>query len=341
MSEESNSWLNTYTLIGFTEKRGRAWHYQAAMQGNEPNHYPGPIPLEDVQRRLFSWTAKSAPLYTGIPGGILSEIPDRQAIVRSDNGDVLGIFKSGYQPHQYQEWFLENVGKILDDDLGIGSAGLLRNGAQAWVQVEMPDSIETSQGVTYRPNLLAVTSFDGSLATTYKGTIGIVVCDNTMGAALGETGKRFKLKHTRYSTLRIGEARKALDIVFTMAKDFEAQLDELCSIQVSPGAFQKTLDILIPLTGPDGKPLTGRSRTMAGTKRDEITRLYRFDTAVAPWAGNAFGVLQAFNTHRHHLGIVRGTSRVQRNRAAAIDGTGQREDERVLVAVRQAVSAAA
>ena len=27
MSQETSQWLNTRTLIGFTDKRGNAWHY--------------------------------------------------------------------------------------------------------------------------------------------------------------------------------------------------------------------------------------------------------------------------------------------------------------------------
>ena len=42
----------------------------------------------------------------------------------------------------------------------------------------MPDKIATPDGVAFRPNLLATTSFDGSIATTYKRTVTITVCDN-------------------------------------------------------------------------------------------------------------------------------------------------------------------
>ena len=56
MSQETSRWLNTRTLIGFTDKRGNAWHYRADEQGTEPNHYPLAIPTEDVRRRLFAWT---------------------------------------------------------------------------------------------------------------------------------------------------------------------------------------------------------------------------------------------------------------------------------------------
>ena len=48
MSQETSQWLSTRTLIGFTDKRGNAWHYRAEEQGTEPNHYPLAVPAEDV-----------------------------------------------------------------------------------------------------------------------------------------------------------------------------------------------------------------------------------------------------------------------------------------------------
>jgi hypothetical protein len=67
MSKETLQHLNANTLIGFTDKRGHAWHYRADEQGAEPNHYPGAIPLEDVQRRLFGWTAQSRRVAVELP----------------------------------------------------------------------------------------------------------------------------------------------------------------------------------------------------------------------------------------------------------------------------------
>ena len=45
MSKETMKWLNSNTLIGYTSKRGSAWHYRADLQAAEPNHYPGPVPV--------------------------------------------------------------------------------------------------------------------------------------------------------------------------------------------------------------------------------------------------------------------------------------------------------
>ncbi len=67
MSRESLQWLNTNTLIGFTDKRGHAWHWRAQEQHGQSNHYLGPIPIADVQDRLFAWTADSRRLAVEVP----------------------------------------------------------------------------------------------------------------------------------------------------------------------------------------------------------------------------------------------------------------------------------
>ncbi|MDT5017102.1 MAG: hypothetical protein QOD39_3262 [Mycobacterium sp.] len=338
MSKETLDWLNSQTLIGFTEKRGTAWHYRAEHQGSETNHYPLAIPVGDILRRLFHWEATSAPLYVvketrpfeGVVHSDYVEVPGRQAIVRSDTRDVLGIFGSGYEPHQYRTWLLSHVGNLLDDTLGIGSAGLLRAGAQGWVSVEVPETIATRAGVDFRPNLVACTSFDGSLATTYKRVVQIVVCDNTLSAGLSEAGQVFRVKHTRNSSLRITDARAALSIVHTMADEFSAEVERLTSWEVSARQFDGLLDMLVSVpTAP------GRSRTLAEQKRDRIRSLYNSDPRSAPWAGTAFGVLQAYNTYDTHYSTVRNVKhRAERNMARALTGDQASADAGVLEVLR-------
>jgi len=99
-----------------------------------PEMFPGPLG-ESLAGKPVRWVA----------------VEDRQAICRSDadNGKVMGIFAPGYTMHQYREWLLTTVANILDDDLSISSAGLLRGGAVAWVEVSVPESITTPEGVTF------------------------------------------------------------------------------------------------------------------------------------------------------------------------------------------------
>jgi phage/plasmid-like protein (TIGR03299 family) len=330
VSTETSRWLNTQTLIGFTDKRGHAWHYRAEHQGDEPNHYATAVPVADVARRLFGWDAVSRTLAVALPTDDLTAadtidadghaihyapVPDRQAIVRSDTGAVLGLFSTGYAIHQFRDWLLGTVATILDADLSIGSAGLLKSGAVAWVSVEVPDNIRTPEGVEFRPNLIACTSHDGSLATTYQRVVTNVVCDNTMSAALAERSQRVKVKHSRYSKVRINEVRDALAMVYSVADDFAAEVAQLCATQVTNAQWSAFLDAHAPIPAE-----AGRARTGAERKRETLGRLWNHDARVSPWRGTAFGVVQAVNTYVHHEQIVRGASRAERNMLRAVDG---------------------
>jgi phage/plasmid-like protein (TIGR03299 family) len=345
MSKETLAHLNTQTLIGFTGQRGHAWHYRAGEQGAEPNHYPGPIPVGDVQRRLFGW--KAFPARVGVeipcsieemdhldPGGQPARWDvqdDRQAITRSDNQHTMGLFKSGYLPHQYDEWLLQAVSTILGDTLAISSAGLLREGAVAWVEVSVPETVHLdTYGVTFRPNLLNATSFDGSIATSFKRTVTATVCDNTLEIARSEVGQIYKIRHSRNSGFKLAEARHALNVIETLADDFTAQVQALCQTSVTDQQWREFLAAHAPTTGPDGQRLTGRSLTSAARKQDQLRRLWNHDDRVSPWKNTAFGVLQATNTWAHHLQTVRGATRGDRNAINAITGAQAKADNDTL-----------
>jgi len=352
MSKESISWLNTNTLIGCTDKRGTAWHWRAQEQGGQSNHYPGAIHVEDVQDRLFGWQAESRRLAVELPAAVVDAthwegglprrwavLADRQAICRSDDDTLMGIFGPGYTRHQYREWLLTTVADLLDDDLAISSAGLLRGGAIAWVEVSMPDTITTPEGVAFRPNLLATTSFDGSIATTYKRTVTDTVCDNTRACALAEQGQEFKVKHSRNSHAQLAPARQALALVHTLGDEFAAEVAQLCATTVTPAQWQRFLDTQVPQVDATGQALTGRALTLAGTKRDTLAGLYRTDPRVAPWAGTAHGVLQAVNTYSQHEGVVRG-DRAERNSLKTITGEFADVDRKTWQALKPVLAAA-
>lgn len=325
MSKETIEFLAANTLIGYTDKRGHAWHWR---EGGD-NHYPGPIPVEDVRSRLFNWTALEGEITATAltPDGVLTVKPaDRKAIMRSDTGDILGIFKSGYQVHQYDEWLVRNVENLLDADLAIGSAGLLSKGGRAWVQVEMADTAEI-HGVEYRPFLTAATSLDGSLATTYLTGNQVVVCDNTLAMALGQASERIKIRHSRNSLGRITEVREALSIVHQVSEAFAESVDSLVNTKVTDDQWTRFLDAYCN----PGKNPSARAKTMADTKRSMMQSLYAGeDERSAPWAGSAWGVVAAANTYRQHYTTVRGATRAERNASDFLTGKVESADTNVL-----------
>lgn len=330
MSRETSTWLNTMTLIGFTSKRGNAWHYRAEDQGVEPNHYDLAIPVEDVRRRLFGWKPVEGSVTASViseDGVDLYEDDSRKAIIRprgafgpTDKGAILGLFKDGYTIHDFDAWLITNVENLLDGYLSVGSAGLLKGGAVAWVQIEAPETVSTPEGVDFRPFITAATSLDGSLSSTYLSGAQLVVCDNTLSAALGEAGSlRIKVKHSRKSLGKIGDVRAALGIVHQVEEDFAAQVASLCATPVSDKEWAAFLDAHTPLD-VKGVAKTGRGLTVATQERDALSTLWNNDNRVSPWKGTAFGVVQAVNTYTHHVGTVRNVSRVDRNALRVVTG---------------------
>lgn len=349
MSQYSIEYLNQNVLVDET-RHGKAWHFDPLKQGDEPNHYQGPIPIADVERRLFPWEPVGLELKMVIPDGTnLSDdvaasfvesggiLPDYKVWVRDDTYEVMGVHSNGYVGHSYKRWLLEQVSAILDDELTIASAGVLNDGAQAWVEVSLPDSVMGPGDVEFRPLLLATTSLDGTIATTYKRTIILVVCDNTRAAALNGRGQEFKVKHTKNSELRLIEAKDALDIVHNMSEAYTQELETLLSQKVTPKQFTKFLDMPGIITKDGGIPkedyarredgsnelvvLNKKAITSAERRRDSLIYTYNHDERVAPWKGTAFGVMQAINTHDHHESRVnQGTVRLERNMHRAATG---------------------
>lgn len=325
MSTETSEWLNQNVLVGHTAKRGNAWHYKASDQGEESNHYEGAIPAEDVRRRLFNWQAEAQPMFIQV-GDELVEVPNKVAIVRNDTKQILGVPSSSYVPHQYDEALLKQVESILDDNITIGSAGLLKGGAIGWVQIEMPENMKVAD-VEFRPHLLATTSFNGSIATTYKRTVTVVVCDNTRAAALEENGEEYRIRHTANSGLRISNAREALNIVYKLGDDFAREVEELLSVKVSDQVFDKFLLQTFPIHDEMGK----LAITKAADNRGQFMNLWNNDERVAPWKGTAYGVLQLVNTHRHHFRPTKGsTVRTERNMMDTLTGITEEQDKRAM-----------
>jgi phage/plasmid-like protein (TIGR03299 family) len=329
MSTETMEWLNNQILIGYTAKRGNAWHYRASLQGQESNHYVGAIPAEEVVQRLFDWRAMESPVFAekfGESRGVLVEIPGRKAIVHSHTSEILGIHGDGYRIHQYPEWLLTNVERILGGSLAIGSAGLLSGGKRAWVQIEMEENIVSKSMVEFRPFLTAATSLDGSLATTYLSGATVVVCDNTLSAALNAEDPRIRVRHSRNSLGRIDDARKALELVSIVADRFSSQVDALADEIVSAEVWR---EFVTRFTDPGPNP-SDAQRHNQERKISELNQLWRDDPRVAPWSGSSYGVIAAVNTWSHHVQTTRQSERGARNADLAIRGKFDRIDRQTL-----------
>jgi phage/plasmid-like protein (TIGR03299 family) len=299
MSEESMDWLNTMTLIGFTAERGKAWHWREGAS----NHFEGAIPPEKIIELLNKAHAVERPVFTAV-GGDVFQIPERKAIVLPEMGNhVAYIPTDDYQIHQYRETLFDKLNALVNG-VGFASAGLLKNGARAWVQLEKPSNDEAA-GIKYRAGLLAASSLDGSLATFFKPTGTFVVCDNTLAWAIGErVSDKVKVKHTRLSLATLQDSGQAIEALQRIAETMGYNIEAAARRVVTEAQFQAFLEKLVPMPA-HGEVGTFRGITLAENKRADIANLYHNDERAAPWAGSALGVMQAVNTYNNHEATIR------------------------------------
>lgn len=295
MSRQTIDWLRTKVLVGDCDLHGNPWHSAdvKVTTDNTTNLYPGAVPVNSV-RKLFDFPILSSPVQFAGPDGNLITT-DRQAVFHGATGDLFGIFTDGWQLHPYTATLLDNTATIVQEsagDLHVDSAGLLANGAEAWLSIATQGLLSV-HGVDYWPHIIAATSCNGKRATVYKAVNTLAVCDNTLAAAMGENGATFKLKHTKYSVAKLADARDALQLLDLTGDAMAAQITELVSQTVTDQQWAAFVEALAPIT--DDTKAAGRTR--AEREREELATLYNGDPRVEPWRGTAFGALQAANVH--------------------------------------------
>lgn len=331
MSQETSEWLNNYTLIGFTDKRGQAWHYRESAQGVEPNHYPLEIPVADIKRRLFDWepaVGDSKSTWTDADGKTRTSVWDnRITLIHPHTGFRLGEFTDGFTPHSYSKWLVDLSQEVMGTKLGAASAGLLAGGKLAWVQYELPETIDTPEGVSFRPNFLATDSLDGSISSTFLRGNQLVVCDNTRAAALSDrSALKTKTRHSKYSVVNMADTRSKLELVVKTGEDFAAEITRECSTPVSNKQWQDFLTLHC-LEGKKEVPTEkGRALTNFTQHREGLDNLWNNDMRVAPWKGTLFGAMQAVNTYEHHVKTVKGAERAERNMTKMVRGQFEKLD---------------
>lgn len=125
-------------------------------------------------------------------GGGLHGFPERHVLYRSDTRAPLSVVGHEYnivQPAEVLDFIAQC---IANAGFQMEVAGSLMGGRKVWALARVNDGAPVVGHDIVRPYLLAATSYDTSMSTTFKFTGIRVVCDNTItmaaGGRLGERG---------------------------------------------------------------------------------------------------------------------------------------------------------
>lgn len=333
-SSETMLWLRENVKVGFTDERGPAWWAAGAVTKDgkwdtipDGSHFPGAVPLEVVTAQLDVPLVKGTVHVTYEDADGHRQVaadPDTAPIVNARTGRVFSYPSKDYKIHPYLVTLHDFMRQIQhDEEVAVGSVGLLKNGGQAFLQARLPETFEV-EGYGYQPYLTAVTSADLSRATTWlTGGLG-AVCDNTVSTAILKAVTTWKVRHSKNSDMKVQQARERLGIrLAKVGEQMGEAIESLCQISVTDAELAEWMDAMdYDIPDPDTRYSTGGPGfTKATDRQREMRRLWKEDAKVAPWAGKAFGVLQLDNTYRTWTKTVKGANRIERN--FSNDATGQ------------------
>lgn len=173
------------------------------------------------------------PLLTTGHLGRLTKVQTHHAVVREDNGNVLGIVGRKYRPIQYRDGLAEFGRALLaTDEAAVETAGTMYGGRVGlmWFELDhLPVKVagEKAEG-EIRTYLGISSSHDGSSALRADITPVRWVCKNTLNFAKMHARATFRVRHSGDPMGKVNEARKALGL----ARDYMAEFESLANALV-------------------------------------------------------------------------------------------------------------
>lgn len=175
------------------------------------------------------------------------EDPSRKMTARlRPDGSItpLGVVGEGYTVVDEAEafGFLDLV--IDSGEAQVTSAGLLYGGKQAFCCFTLPEQIMIGGQDQVNLHAFIRVAHDGSLSLTGAVTPIRVVCQNTVVMGLQMASRVWKIRHTRNMKLQVTEARKALDITFKYADEWQRAANKMIDAKVTTDKFNAIIERL-------------------------------------------------------------------------------------------------
>jgi len=302
---------------------------------------------EAMEKAGLNWTVSKRQLFAYSEldefGHDKSYMPvDAWGIFRDDNNCFLGSVGNQYTPIQNEHAF-DFVDSLLEasDGAHYDTAGALFNGERIFVSATIPYSISPDRARDDKTNcyLLFETSHDGSMAATAKLTTVRVVCNNTLSAALRNSGfGTLKVRHSAGGTDKLNRAKRLFTGVQQSVESLREKFNILANRKINSTQSTAIMDSLF---GKDWKEST--------QKRNQVERIaYLFDNndnnAFPEIKGSAYAMLQSFTNWVDHDRSVRQTERMNgmsidqvRTQAAVFNGGDALKQKAVEVILNETV----
>jgi phage/plasmid-like protein (TIGR03299 family) len=291
--------------------------------GETPWHGSGVyVGDEDVDSKTaiinagLDWKVNKQPVYAPIDGVNMVEIPAYKATVRQDDGKILGIVGSRYQPIQNVEAF-EFMDSLVDEGLmKYHTAGSLREGKRIWLLGKIGDS-EVVPKDKVDHYLLLHNSHDGRTALRVLFTAVRVVCANTIQIAL-QRGKHegIYVRHTVNLQERLHQAKEILGLAKRQFNNFTQFAQAAQQVQIDHNLWNEITKQLFPDPPAPAKP--GRAKKA----RSDLTLLFEdgIGQDIPGVSGTGWAAFNAVTEYANFHRVARGAQKQERRFESSLFG---------------------
>lgn len=302
--------------VSYADSRTDAWHQLGQQVGHT-------MTLDEAldAAHMRNWNVRKVPLMAEVEGHSLA-VDDRFAVVRTNpinkNPEALGVVGRYWTPFQNEETCSLIQGIVDDSGANIETVGALRGGRQTFITMKMPEHITFTSPVTGKVDetevyLSVLNHHDGNGALRAMVTPVRIVCANTWQIAEHASRSTVSLRHTGTPSARLASVRDALGLTFTYMEEFEREVAQLMTREMSN---VEVFDVIKGLWDVDGAD-TERQRNRRSDVAYEVFDNYENSSTVDPVRGTAYGAYNAITEYIDH-------------KARVVGGTGTEAEKRAL-----------
>lgn len=190
-----------------------------------------------ISQTALDWQADKIPLFYPTPSGDWIRAEDKNAIVRSGEGNVLGVVSDGYQVFQNSDLF-DKVRPLAEEGLvNINNVGFLQKGKLVYVQAQMASEY-SAVGERYQGFITLTNQHTGRARAGLGVSMVRVVCENTFAMA---TADLTRFAHVGEDRTEFLSSTFVTDYVTQKVIQYTEKAQRLSNYPVTPGQFQKFL----------------------------------------------------------------------------------------------------
>lgn len=193
-------------------------------------------------------------------------IPDKFALIRSDNNTSLGVHSKTYVPYQNHE-LLELLFKISQSTgLELHTGGSFKGGQRVWFQLKSQDL--TLSGDKIKGYISGFNSFDGRTSLGFGNSNVTVSCQNTFW--LGYHGVETKLRHSSTMKPKLEEIIRQVDLLIEEEKQTFNNIKKLSETRYDEKTKEKVIRKLFDISKEENLISTDFSTN----KKNKMSRFY-------------------------------------------------------------------